>query len=473
MSFNGSGATQDYYPRSVTYLVASGDQALASGTLIPTSGNALNIASGQLGGVAMSDGFSIAQGDFIAAGNTVANAPVIQLVQGTPNSANVANVGPHMYNHKPYVASAPINSRYSIAFTAQACDAGQYNAFAVGGDTGTPQAIQVADTSVYRLNITFDGVMQNRYFSVSAFDGIHPSITTPNFTSLSALYTAPLDYIVQHLAYEVNLHSKAFSHVPGRGGVHPIVALAINTAGGAGTTLTAAAAQAVGSTLNVQTHNGVTQSLVVDQALKDTITRWIANPGTSGILGTSTIEVINTSTAGTASGKGTEIVVLLALDEDGAVVTDNVKPRKVRLRVGVDKQSSLYTSTLGNNELSVGMEELGTGARYKKDYDALPAMQVWSQERWGMNTNLIVPPSYIDTTKSYSANIIYHWDENFVEFSHTQKQPHKTVILTECDPATGLGTDTTTIASLNAILAPWLNSCTIERIEPGTSVTFI
>lgn len=455
--------------KSETILVASGDQALlASGNLAASSGNALNIADGQLGLVSLSNGYTRDYGAMIQAGDTITAAPIIKVVQGTPNSTNIANVGPTMITDKSVVESAPLNSAYSMSFQASLATVAQYNSWVIGHVDGNTGALPEYSNTDYQLNITFDGVKQNRYYGLSGMNSLNPSVTTPDFTVLNATYTDPRDYIVQNLAYEVNKNSKLFPVTSGqRGGNEPIVAFAINTAGGSGQTLTGVAGLAIGATIDVVTISGQTHTITVDQAFKATVASWIA-AASNDVDGSSTIELIDLSAAGTASGVGADVLIVMAVDDDSAFLVDTVIDSKVKLRVGMTINGT-YPSLVTINESALPVLGNGDGKSWQEQYDRRAGMQVYNQQRWGDNRGLIVPPEYIDPTKTYVSYIILHWDEILVAGGHAQALPHKLVILLEANAATGAISDTTTSASLDSVFKPWLDSCTLAS---GTAVDF-
>lgn len=453
-SLNNFGTINTNHPRSEVILVASGNQALVTtGNITPATGNAIPIASGQLGVI------NAASGAFLAAGQTTTVAPQIKIVQGTPNSANIKNQGAQQFRDRKYVESNVINSNFATAFSSRVCFGGIYSSWAIGDLAANSGAVSIVDDAEYRLHITFDGVRQNRYFGTSGYDGIHPSFVSPDFTTLSATYTTPRDFLIQRSAYGVNLNSKIVDHVPNfYGGVRPIVAFAINSAGGTGTSLTTISAAAIGTTVDFIVKDGITYSFTVDQAFKNTVNAWIAS-GSNNLTGASTIEVINIATAGTASGLGTDVLMLMGIDEELPAARNDLKPVKVRLRVGAE--GNFNSPALAINELTYGQEIEGSAENWFIEYDMLAAHQIHSQQKWRNNYSDLVPPEYITAGTNYTSYIIYHYDKKHGFMSQTEQLPHKTIILVECDLATGTGA-ATTVASLNAVLAPWLNSTTVE-----------
>ena len=145
-------------PASEVFLVASGNQALASGSLYPASGTALGIADGQLGLIAADDSGTVAKNAFLTAGQTIANAPRVKLVQGTPNSADISGLSANtsVFQDRPVVESRVIDSAHSIAITGRVANVGSRSAWLVGSATAA-NAITVVDNFEYELKLTFDG----------------------------------------------------------------------------------------------------------------------------------------------------------------------------------------------------------------------------------------------------------------------------------------------------------------------------
>lgn len=450
-------------PKSETILVAYNNTALAATGNLIGSGTAVNLAAGQLGVVSAVPGFTRAYGAFVQAGDTKATTPVVRIVQGTPNSANVANVGVHPIGHKAFVQSAPINSAFPITFTSRVTQSPLYSSIAIGHVSTNAGTIPVVDETEYNINITFDGERQNHWQSVSGFDSINAAFKTLDYSALAA-YTTPRDHIVQNLAYNVNLHSRYFPYNDRRTGRKPIIAFAIRSAtGGAGTALSAVAA---GTPFNVMIRQGITYTFTPDASFVATVAAWVA-AGTNNITNASTIEVIDLSTAGTASGKATDVIMLVALDEELALVDDRQRAVKVRLRAGVEGG---FGTLVSKNEVARPYEGDGLGRQWLIQYKSAAESQIWSQEKYGMNNVLITPPSYIDITKRYNAFVIEHYDEHVVEYSHIAPYLHRTIILVEASNS-GVGL-ANVVTSLDLVLKPWLNSCTVQSGIASSTVDF-
>lgn len=442
-------STNDH-PDSQVYLVSSGNQALAAGSLYPASGNALGVLDGQLGLVAADDSGTVAKGTFLTAGQTVANAPRVQLVQGTPNSADITAVSSNssVYSHQPVVKSRIIDSKNAVSVTGKAAAIGSRSAYVIGSAVAA-NAITAADNFDYELKITMDGRRKNKTYGVSSFDNVQPSFRGLAYTTTPSIVN-PLDHIVKNLAYTTNLQSAAVDHMPNKyGGTKPFVAFAVDVDGGVAgsTTLTAIAA---GTPFDFMVRNGVTLQYTPDAEFVATITNVIAN---SELLTTSTIQVIDLGTAGAAAGADT--ILLVALDDRMAVVEDREKTTKVRLRVGAG-DLKLGNQQLGLVEASSADEGFGKGRLFYINYQERAEHMIWSEQVTGDPRSWLRVPSYVDPTLTYNITSIFHRDDLESTYTFNSKHPHVTHILV---PATAAGVgEAATVTSLNLIVGPWLAS---------------
>lgn len=443
---------RSFQHQSETFIVASANSALASGTLIPSSGDTVNLANGQIGVVSTGNGGSVAKGTFITAGQTITNAPEIRIVQGTPKSTNVSGVGPYDYSHKAFVETPPINGSSTITFTGKIAGIDKHDSWIIGTST-TANAIKVLDNQVYALNIGFAGTRQSRTHSTHGLDTIRVAFETLDYTTLGTV--SPLDHLVKNLCFNANLQSRALSLGTSKTfGTKPFVAFAVNMAGGAGVTLTNIST-AVTTSVPVLTHNSITHNVVFTTAMQKSIADVITN---TVLTGASTIEVINRTTAGAAASA--DVILLMALDEELAIVDDRIKDKKVFLKIGyADGFNDTINYALNKEHGSFATEGQGNGRILEILYKKLAANQVWSQQVRPYNNFMIEPPQYIDNTEWYSVFTIEtnSYEDHDLHVSDRTDR-HKIHILIPADEAAGTTSNATLLTSLNAILSPWLNS---------------
>lgn len=455
MSNFGSNFTD--YPVGQYVLVASGNQAMpATGAISNAASTAANIADGQIGAIC-SDHYSAVRsfGDFLQAGDDVSDVQLIRLVQGTPNSADITQTYPNQaVSHQNWVETPDIDGRGSITFTAKACDVGTLDSWIVGEATGGAQEIVAADNSTYSVNIGWSGVRQDRRYSLTQIENIPISVTTPDFTLLGTV--DPKDWLVQNIVAEANLHSNVlgFNSPSTARGNRNMIAFAIDNSGlSGGVTLSSIV---TGSVIPVVTYNGTVHNYTATAEMAASVLEWIA---TGNVAGTSTIINVDATTSG-ASADADQIIIM-ATPHYPSLVQDTIPEIRPRLYVGIEYGFSAPEVLLVH--ASRNNEGHGQGRKWKLIYDSRHRLSVYTAQNRPMHNYFVETPNYVDESIYYTAYIIKCATNGSVEYSHTYQKLIEVVILVPCDPSTG-ATDATTLASLNAILGPWLASANLERV---------
>lgn len=286
-------------------LVASGDQALASGALVNGT-TSLGIADGQLGVLSWDFDGTVALGTFITAGVTAANVKAVKVLQGTPKSSAVHTVEPWEVSDKGFVESG-ILYRSNIRSVATApYRVSSYSAYAV---TDLPS---ISAATEYGAYVYLYGVRNDRDWGDND-EVVYESFETPD--SLAGI-TDTQSYVLENLLYKFNTRSRlaSVSNSAGiRRGNKNYIALAINTSGSAGSD----AGQALGTITCASTPttipvmrsydkdgNVVTTNLIANAQLIKALAKVIkdqadnADAITNQITAASTIEVIDPKTAG-------------------------------------------------------------------------------------------------------------------------------------------------------------------------------
>lgn len=277
------------------FLVATGNQAMLKTGNISGSGSAVNIASGQLGVIAATNQQAhLNAGDLLtatnnpgaSAANTASDVPAIQVVQGTPNSADTSQlVG--WFNEDPnFVKSSVIRANSVRSFTAQVY------ALPILSTTEFSGLVDANISSVkdYITHIELRSRRNDRDYGANV-EMSNYNVTTPDFSVVSV--DSKLDYLISHMANGLNSRSRLWKDTDGWGNKNFVV-LGINSSGGNGTALGTIA-------LNdripfAKTSNDTTLYLTVDRPMLNTLAHVIDN---SSVLGTSsTIEVVDLDTAG-------------------------------------------------------------------------------------------------------------------------------------------------------------------------------
>lgn len=208
----------------IDYLVPSGDQALATGAYT-TATTALNIASGQLGLLSWDFGSSVkALGNFLASGDDSNEVTKVKLVCGTPVSSATQNAD--LWE----VGDSAITSSGIIARDAVYSVAVKKASIPVLGAQAITAFTAPVDNVQYDLYVKLDSVRYDREYSTLNDNVIQASAPVVNFTTAGT--TNPLDYVLENIAFSLNLSSKAVtSPVRGVRGNKSFVVLGVNATG--------------------------------------------------------------------------------------------------------------------------------------------------------------------------------------------------------------------------------------------------
>lgn len=434
------------------------------GGIYPASGNDININDGQLGVISWDDTSHLPKGTFLSAtnnnagdgANTKSDVRAIKLIQGTANSADISVFGAvdAGYLQPPYVESLVIDSDNKITFVGKAAATPLRSAFVIGEDIAQTDSFpNPADSTEYILRVAFEGTRHDKWYGTRNTDQIDVTVTTPTFASLGlSTQATKTDWLVQQLVYNANLQSRQvkISSSPYVGN-KPFIAFALDlNGGGTGTALSAISA---GVPFNFMTRNSVTYSYTPDAAFVATIAQVIAN---SDVTSSTEIGVVDLSTAG---AQAHDMILIVALDSTTAVVEDRERRNKVRLRVGLNE--ALYQA--GNLtyliEASKPFDGQGQGRYYAIQYKDRAKKRIWSEQWMGMTNTFLTSPDYIVESQEYNVFIIGHGEEHYNNYSNMVKNPAHTFLMVPSSSGVGASN---TITDLNAILTPWLNSCTFE-----------
>ncbi len=462
-----------------TIIVASGNQALASGSLVDGT-TSYNIANGQLGVLSWDHAGATSLGDFVTAGQTVADVAAVKVIQGTPKSSMTHTVDVWEASDKDRVESGIIHRNGIRSVTSLTTKAAQYSARAF---TDYPT---ILDDSEYLVYIDLDGVREDRRYGDSS-ETIAEVLETPSFATVNI--TDSLDWTLQHLLHKVNSRSKlmAISNTASiQRGNRDLIALAINAAGGAGQAL---GTIAEGTVIPVQRDYGiycgtptspVTTNMITDSKLIATLACVIKDQAdkvangeviTNQITATSTIEVIDLTTAGSAANVTS--VIYLGLDTNQAAYFDNVP--QVTNEIEVRHSEAFQVYPIAKESCCRANEGVGQGWKWTIDSDDRYQLSVHTMQNHPFMEYFSKGVTYIDPNKVYTSYIIDYSDyEETLSFE--SEYPKQLIILLEgsvtvADVTTAVaelnanGTpfvtttnDAATVADLNAIFGAWLES---------------
>lgn len=289
-----------------------------TGNLI-AAGSSVNIADGQLGGIAAEKFGTYDYNEFLAATATPTLIPSIKIVQGTPAATNNSGAKGWFNQDKGWVETPAIRKDKILSIGTFLPNVGKYSSVFF---KNLPTMVEDKE---YSINMFLTSVRKDRDY------GPNEDQVTYSYkkTDLSA-YTDDTDFIVQNLLYQINLASKWNNLQPSwlQNRQKQQLALAINTTGG--NTGTAIGALKVGDVVPVQTDGTTTFNITVDKPFVQMLTDAIAND--AAITASSTIELINLSDA----GKGQKATGTFQVTAYANMTTDTITIDSTALVEGTD-----------------------------------------------------------------------------------------------------------------------------------------
>lgn len=403
------------------------------GTHINAAGGNVVLADGQLGWFQTSG--SEAYRSLLAA-DTAANAPNIALFQGTSSSAAP---GAQQFNaplwNRPYEKTQTIASRNSIIATKQSYKPGTFSVQVIKNITALP-------LTTFGYRIAFRGRVAQEFFSSQEAMNLNVQWTTPAYTTTQLATAAPVSEIINNLVYDTLRNSQALTtSIRNRGGAWPVIGLAINTAGGAGTLISALTA---GTSYNVVTTATGARSV---SFTAEQITSIQAAATAAGLASTSTVEIVSV-----ASPVAADAIILIGLDRIPAY-KDYDPLFKTRLEIAL---------TYGFNPMSTYLLEGSKAAEAQGSGLQLALKYKFTQGQRKYNlidvTDPVVEfPNPFDTTETYDVLSIMHETVATVDTNHTIVSPMVEYI---CVPTAtkGVAGAAAMYTSVTSRLDTWLTS---------------
>lgn len=432
-------------------LVATGDQALPTGALA-TATTALNLASGQIGILSYDPNSSVrALGNFIVSGDDSAEVQAIKIVQGTPASANtqladIWEVGDPALKESGIIKRNQIRSVYV-----------KKAAFATLGAMAATNFPAPVDLGNYNAFLNLKSVRYEKEFGITNTNSMYADAPVKDFTAEGTV--SPLDYILTHLVYDFNSQSKAVSSATRRG-VHSFVCFGIKVGGGSG--------QALGTitpTTNItfQTVDGVNQVLKSSVELCQALARLVQD--NAALTTTSTIEVVDITTAGAAAKIDAMIVV--GLPQTLAAYYDNVEQQMVfpRLNFGGDFISGVDPVT------TICYPQEGTGHSRKWDIRnrMRPQLNVHTKQNIPQDDWFSEGKSYIDLAKAFYTSYQIEYFDLESTLTLTIQDPKKVTLLFRCEPLSSFTVNVSNIVTRIAASSTPIPFSTSNDAGTGTA----
>ena len=431
----------------IAYCTGGGtDKAFAKGVPLVNTTTALGLDDGQLGVLSWDRRGTVDFGEFLNGGETSAQVKAIKVMQGTPASSNLTQVDPWEVGNKGYVESGVIRRDNVKSVTVQKCRPKSLANTAVTG-IAVPK-----DETSYSFFAALDSV---RILKDYGYNGnqVQAGYTTPCYTELTI--TDPKDHMVQSLLDNFNKMSSLVN------GNQPVLALAINSGGGAGTAI---GALTCGSSIDFLTTTSefpggpatsTTYSVVADHAMIYSLACLLAEQAAASgpIDALSTIEVIDLTTAGDAAN--VDSFVVIGLEETLANGIDSIPMTIPQVSVNLQGgfrlagQKPASTNCRGNEGINSGREwRIKMDQRFQRNVHSIYV----DSDRGSVYQSGGV--SYLDDTKSYTS-IIIDYDDIEETLTVREIDQKRLVILTGCSvTCTDVATALAIITANKAVTIP-------------------
>ena len=443
--------------RSATFLVLGGDQAVKlSPTIIGKVAlddfalNKVNLADKQLGVVVDAHTNTALEKHFLVLNETYPTVKQIRLIQGTPNSASVNSADYTGMGHKPYVQSNPINLNEEIHVVSYEAKQSYSSAWILGDLAANAGSIDVIDGIIYKIKIGFDGRFQNKRNSNSGVSKMFINIQKDPAVAVNVR-----DRFIKRACTNLNLLSSHQGRKRGNGrsaGNKPALCLAVNLAGGDGVSITTILGAAIGTVYTYETVGSINYTFTVTADLKETLNQAVAT--ITNIVGATTIEVIDLSTAGTiamaAGVAAADAILVLALDTKPAVKDDRLETHKSTImQIGLEG----FASTVRRAVASRTYRGYGYGWQLYNQYRSRAQMEIIGEETFPLeNAPMSDIPFYMATDDTqYDVHEI--WTQSLQKAGNTEFDRRQQIVIIA--PVA----DTATSTSMNTGLRVLLESC--------------
>lgn len=426
----------------------------SSGTLSNSSTKAINLNNGQLGFVSSSNEGTVALNAFTDATPTVAEAPVISIVNGTSSSANPALASTYPLWNRPFETSTPIDGRGTVLVTKQAYREPEHSVWVIGNTVGQANAINVLESTLYQIAVGFRGHRVDEMYGNQNASYLRAKVITPDFSDLSMDTAEATDYILTHLGWEINRNSQALSINSRFPSKSPIVAFLIDTTGTDGTPIGGVDPIVAGDVISVLNSTSGLRNITLTEAMATSIKN-AALATAGGVIADLdwSILTIDLANAGSATGGLGDMLVLMGLDEPVSYV-DYISQVKVSLEVTLP--SGFNYNTVRYTQANFANEGQGLSRQLDLLYKATQGQRKYNLRH--IETPIVEFPTPIVTNEKYVVYNILHSKYSQVDTFNNVDSQFKEII---CIPAYSSGvTANGLIATFDGILNSWLASTT-------------
>lgn len=422
-------------------MVASGNQALATGTLL--NGSAVRPVDGQFMVLSADPTGATLPNNAITAGQTALQVKMIKVVQGTSNSQNLANVSPFHLNAPAYWESAVIEPDKIDTVTTALPELPTYSMKYHHTFTAPSTATD------YVMSIVLESATRDIEYAAQRRDINRYSVTMP-----ATAPTAPTDYLLQTIATKANLQSIQYNPAG-----KPFIVFGIATDGTPGVVINTITAT---TSIPWMTYGGTTYNFTSSQTFVQSLAAAVT---ASAFAGTASIVNLNSVAAGTAVT--VDALLVVGLDEISAVVFDDETRNKVRVTSGFNLDNTTVSA-------SAPKESTGSGKGWNKQWKERMGLGIYWQaylaHPYQGSVNGLTSP--ITESSLYTSVIIEFRKHEVLGVSNDVViTPHRLTFLlpaTVTNPTDDVATvaagytvattASTTVTQLNAALGAWLSS---------------
>lgn len=460
--------------RSQTFLVLGGNQAVQLSpnvagkvALDDFNGDKVNLADKQLGVVVDKHTDITLEKHFLVNNETYAKVKEIRLVQGTPVSGSISSAPGYRFGHQPYVQSNPIKLGQEIHVVSTTAKQSYSSAWVVGDLAANAGSIDPVDNIIYKFKIAFGGRHQKKQYSNAGVNRMYV-----NIKKLTSAATNTRDRFIKRLAASLNLLSSHEGRKRSSGrsaGNKPGLVLAINLAGGAGTSITTILAAAVGTKVNYEQKGTTIYTLTVTEDLKETLRKVVAN--VANVTNATTIEVINLATAGTvamaAGAAAADALLVLALDNKPAQNDDRMETHKTTIeQIGLEGFDPQVRRVIGSR----AYRGYGYGWQLYNEYLKRAQQEIIGGETMPLENRPMTDIPYYMAKDETQYDVHEIWTQDLQQSSGmgTAQFDRRSQIVILVPAA-----DTVTTTSMNTALRVLLQSCpnvTLHTEATGTNI---
>lgn len=371
----------------------------------------------------------------LGASFTAAAAPSFALYQGTSESTTSASAqAVYPLSVRPYEKSESINAGTQVFVTKQIYRAPSFNTWTVSLPTGTGIVVP-ADLTEYQMAFSYRGRIIDEYFSSEAAAYDRFTFTTPDYTALGTV--SKLDHLMQNMAYQADLNSRALNLGNSRRGNAPFIVLAVGTAGTAISGITAGSFVPV-----VNTASGIKGFNPTAEQVTSLQTAATA----SGFTHVVTIDILTAGAAALAKG-----MMILALDRILAF-QDYVPQVKTKIIVSLPAGFDAGVSKVERVKADEGQ---GIGRVLNLQYLATDGQRRYTNRH--TEAPIIEYPSPVSTTGKYNTYVIQHSHTASIGIAQNSVSPYKEIVLVPIANTT-LSSASGVTGTLDLALNVWLLS---------------